>query len=263
MTEHVKQIAQELGLEPQYVAAAVELIDAGNTIPFIARYRKEATASMDDQALRQLADRLEYLRGLDKRKEEVTSSITGQGAMTPELGAALAAAKTLAEVEDIYRPYKPKRKTRASVAKARGLQPLADALLAQDARLDVEAGAQGYVTEEVPTAAEALAGARDIIAEAISDDARLRAELRRFYNAFGLVQSKAAQEADSVYAQYYDFSEAVGKIAGHRVLALDRGEREGFLKVDVAVDPERTAALVCRMFVKKAVKRFFQFFQFW
>lgn len=252
MTEHVKQIAQELGLEPQYVAAAVELIDAGNTIPFIARYRKEATASMDDQALRQLADRLEYLRGLDKRKEEVTSSITGQGAMTPELGAALAAAKTLAEVEDIYRPYKPKRKTRASVAKARGLQPLADALLAQDARLDVEAEAQGYVTEEVPTAAEALAGARDIIAEAISDDARLRAELRRFYNAFGLVQSKAAQEADSVYAQYYDFSEAVGKIAGHRVLALDRGEREGFLKVDVAVDPERTAALVCRMFVKKA-----------
>ena len=253
MNEHTQQIAAELGLEPRWVDAAIELIDAGNTIPFIARYRKEATHSMDDQALRQLADRLEYLRGLDKRRSEVRASIETQGALTAELDAALAKAATLAELEDLYRPYKPKRKTRASVAKARGLQPLADALLAQDPRLDVEKVAAGYCSEEVPDAAAALAGARDILAEQISDDAHLRAELRRFYNAFGQVNSHAADpDKDSVYAQYYDFSEPVSRIAGHRVLALDRGEREGFLKVEVAVDPDRTADLVCRMFVKKS-----------
>ncbi|OUQ40983.1 RNA-binding transcriptional accessory protein [Gemmiger sp. An120] len=253
MNEHTQQIAAELGLEPRWVDAAIELIDAGNTIPFIARYRKEATHSMDDQALRQLADRLEYLRGLDKRRSEVRASIETQGALTAELDAALAKAATLAELEDLYRPYKPKRKTRASVAKARGLQPLADALLAQDPRLDVEKEAAGYCNEEVPDAAAALAGARDILAEQISDDAHLRAELRRFYNAFGQVNSHAADpDKDSVYAQYYDFSEPVSRIAGHRVLALDRGEREGFLKVEVAVDPDRTADLVCRMFVKKS-----------
>lgn len=252
MTDYAKQIALELGLPQQYVAAAIALIDDGNTIPFIARYRKEATNSMDDQALRQLADRLEYLRGLDKRKDEVAGSITEQGAMIPELQAALAAAKTLAEVEDLYRPYKPKRKTRASVAKARGLQPLADALLAQDPRLDPLALAAGYLGDEVPDAEAALAGARDIIAEVVSDDAALRAELRRFYNAFGLVRSKATKEEDSVYAQYYDFSEPVAKIAGHRVLALDRGEREGFLKVSVEVEPQRAAAIALRMFVKRA-----------
>ena len=164
MNEHTQQIAAELGLEPRWVDAAIELIDAGNTIPFIARYRKEATHSMDDQALRQLADRLEYLRGLDKRRSEVRASIETQGALTAELDAALAKAATLAELEDLYRPYKPKRKTRASVAKARGLQPLADALLAQDPRLDVEKEAAGYCSEEVPDAAAALAGARDILA---------------------------------------------------------------------------------------------------
>ena len=147
MNEHTQQIAAELGLEPRWVDAAIELIDAGNTIPFIARYRKEATHSMDDQALRQLADRLEYLRGLDKRRSEVRASIETQGALTAELDAALAKAATLAELEDLYRPYKPKRKTRASVAEARGLQPLADALLAQDPQsLDVEnAAAEGYM----------------------------------------------------------------------------------------------------------------------
>ena len=251
MIDHAKQIAQELNLEPKYVEAAVELIDAGNTVPFIARYRKEATNSMDDQVLRQLAERLEYLRGLEKRRAEVVHSITEQGAMTEELAAKLEAARTLTEVEDLYRPYRPKRRTRASVAKDRGLQPLADALLAQDPRLDVQAEAAKYLTEEVPDADAALAGARDIIAEAISDDAALRAELRRFYTTFGLVTSRAAKDEESVYSQYYEFSQVVSKIAGHRVLALDRGEREGFLKVSVEVDAERVTDLVRRMFMKR------------
>ena len=173
MPNHAEQLAQELNLNVKNVQGAIELIDQGNTIPFIARYRKEATGSMDDQVLRDLGDRLEYLRGLDKRKDEVTSSITEQGAMTPELTAALSKAKTLAEVEDIYRPYKPKRKTRASIAKARGLQPLATAIFRQDAAFDPERAAADYLNDEVPDAAAALAGAQDIIAEAVSDDACL------------------------------------------------------------------------------------------
>ena len=189
MPNHAEQLAQELNLNVKNVQGAIELIDQGNTIPFIARYRKEATGSMDDQVLRDLGDRLEYLRGLDKRKDEVTSSITEQGAMTPELTAALSKAKTLAEVEDIYRPYKPKRKTRASIAKARGLQPLATAIFRQDAAYDPETAAADYLNDEVPDAAAALAGAQDIIAEAVSDDAACRAELRRYYRAFGRVAS--------------------------------------------------------------------------
>ena len=157
MPNHAEQLAQELNLNVKNVQGAIELIDQGNTIPFIARYRKEATGSMDDQVLRDLGDRLEYLRGLDKRKDEVTSSITEQGAMTPELTAALSKAKTLAEVEDIYRPYKPKRKTRASIAKARGLQPLATAIFRQDAAFDPERAAADYLNDEVPDAAAALA----------------------------------------------------------------------------------------------------------
>ncbi len=248
MTDYAKQIAAELGLPEARAAAAIALIDDGNTIPFIARYRKEATGSMDDQALRRLDERLAYLRGLDKRREEVAGGIEAQGAMTPELQKALDAAATLAELEDLYRPYKPKRKTRASVARARGLDPLADWLLEQRPDGDALAEAAGYINEEVPDAEAALAGARDILAEAASDDARLRGELRRFYNAFGLVKSRAAKQEDSVYALYYDFSEPVSKIAGHRVLALDRGEREGFLKVTVEVDAERAAALAVRLF---------------
>jgi uncharacterized protein len=247
---YAAKIAKELNQPEQYVAAAINLIDEGNTVPFIARYRKEATNSMDDQALRQLGERLDYLRGLDKRKEEVTKSITEQGVMTDELVAALDKAETLAEVEDIYRPYKPKRKTRAGVAKAKGLAPLAEAILAQRGSLDVRKEAEKYITEEVPDADEALAGARDIIAEMISDDAAVRAELRRFFHAFGVVTSKAAQEGESVYEQYYDYSEPVAKIADHRVLALDRGEREGWLKVSVAVDPERGAGIAVRMFAR-------------
>ncbi|MDM8200708.1 Tex family protein [Allofournierella massiliensis] len=248
--DFAKILAGELNVPEQYVSAAIRLIDEGNTIPFIARYRKEATNAMDDQVLRQLADRLEYLRGLEKRKGEVAATIEELGAMTPELQKALEAAKTLAEVEDIYRPYKPKRKTRASVAKARGLEPLAQAIFAQKPGLDVNAEAEKYINDEVPDAEAALAGARDIIAEQVSDDATLRAQLRRFYQTFGLVKSKAAKEEDSVYAGYYDFSQAVNKIAGHRVLALDRGEREGFLKVTVEVDAEKAVGGIRRMFVK-------------
>lgn len=248
--DFAKILTGELNVPEQYVSAAIRLIDEGNTIPFIARYRKEATNAMDDQVLRQLADRLEYLRGLEKRKGEVAATIEELGAMTPELQKALDAAKTLAEVEDIYRPYKPKRKTRASVAKARGLEPLAQAIFAQKPGLDVNAEAEKYINDEVPDAEAALAGARDIIAEQVSDDAALRAQLRRFYQTFGLVKSRAAKEEDSVYAGYYDFSQAVNKIAGHRVLALDRGEREGFLKVTVEVDAEKAVGGIRRMFVK-------------
>ena len=248
--DFAKILTGELNVPEQYVSAAIRLIDEGNTIPFIARYRKEATNAMDDQVLRQLADRLEYLRGLEKRKGEVAATIEELGAMTSELQKALDAAKTLAEVEDIYRPYKPKRKTRASVAKARGLEPLAQAIFAQKPGLDVNAEAEKYINDEVPDAEAALAGARDIIAEQVSDDAALRAQLRRFYQTFGLVKSRAAKEEDSVYAGYYDFSQAVNKIAGHRVLALDRGEREGFLKVTVEVDAEKAVGGIRRMFVK-------------
>ena len=251
MPNHAEQLAQELNLNVKNVQGAIELIDQGNTIPFIARYRKEATGSMDDQVLRDLGDRLEYLRGLDKRKDEVTSSITEQGAMTPELTAALSKAKTLAEVEDIYRPYKPKRKTRASIARARGLQPLADATLKQDANFDPQTAANDYLNEEVPDAAAALAGAQDIIAETISDDAHCRAELRRYYHAFGMVKSVKAKDEDSVYTQYYDYTEPVAKIPGHRILALDRGEREGFLKVSIAVEAERAGGIVAWMFARK------------
>lgn len=251
MPNHAEQLAAELNLSVKNVQGAIDLIDQGNTIPFIARYRKEATGSMDDQVLRNLGDRLEYLRGLDKRKEEVTASITEQGAMTPELTTALSKAKTLAEVEDLYRPYKPKRKTRASIAKARGLQPLADAILKQDASLDPQAVAGDYLNEEVPNVAAALAGAQDIIAEAVSDDAACRAELRRYYRAFGRIASVKAKDEDSVYAQYYDYAEPLAKIPGHRVLALDRGEREGYLKVSIQVDSERAGAIAAWMFARK------------
>ncbi len=250
MLEAAKIIAGELNEPLQYVEAAIKLIDEGNTVPFIARYRKEATNSMDDQALRVLGERLTYLRGLEKRKGEVTNSITEQEAMTDEIAAALEKAVTLAEVEDIYRPYNQKRKTRASVAKAKGLEPLADLIFAQNMATEPVAEAANFITEEVADIDAALAGARDIIAEKISDDAACRVELRRFFRAFGNVKSKAAKEGESVYTQYYEYEEPISKIADHRVLALDRGEREEWLKVTASVDPERGAALVVKLFAK-------------
>ena len=251
MNQYAEQIARELSLPPQNVQGAIDLIDAGNTIPFIARYRKEATGSMDDQVLRTLGDRLEYLRGLDKRKAEVSASITEQGAMTRELRDSLESARTLAEVEDLYRPYKPKRKTRASIARARGLQPLADAIWEQRPDFDPEQAAAAFCGDEVPDARAALAGAQDILAERISDDARCRAELRRYYRAFGRIRSVDAKKGDSVYAPYYDYAEPLNKIPGHRVLALDRGEREGYIKVGIEVEPERAMAITAWMFARK------------
>ena len=251
MNQYAEQIARELSLTPQNVQGAIDLIDAGNTIPFIARYRKEATGSMDDQVLRTLGDRLDYLRGLDKRKAEVSASITEQGAMTRELRDSLESARTLAEVEDLYRPYKPKRKTRASIARARGLQPLADSIWEQRPDFDPEQAAAVFCGDEVPDARAALAGAQDILAERISDDARCRAELRRYYRAFGRIRSVDAKKGDSVYAPYYDYAEPLNKIPGHRVLALDRGEREGYIKVGIEVEPERAMAITAWMFARK------------
>lgn len=250
MTDYSKIIAKELNVNAKFAENAIALLDEGNTVPFIARYRKELTGSMDDQILRQLADRVEYLRGLDKRREEICSSIEGQGAMTEELRASIENAQTLAALEDIYRPYKPKRKTRASIAKAKGLEPLAALLLVQDPKTDPLAEAEKFLTEEVKSADEALAGAKDIIAEMVSDSADLRALLREQYQKHAVLKSAAAKEEDSVYSQYYDFSEGVAKIADHRVLAINRGEKEDFLKVSIEIDSENSQKLVCSQFVK-------------
>ncbi|MEG0485679.1 MAG: Tex-like N-terminal domain-containing protein, partial [Oscillospiraceae bacterium] len=254
MTDYSKVLSAQFKLDKAHVDGAIALIDEGNTIPFIARYRKEVTGSMDDQVLRELSERLEYLRGLDKRRDEVNASITDQGAMTDELSAALEKATTLAELEDIYRPFKPKRKTRASVARAKGLEPLAKQIMQQLLSDEPLLLAAEYVNEEneVPDVEAALAGARDIIAEDISDTAALRASLRDFYNANAIVQSKGAKEEDSVYSGYYEYQEPVKRIAQHRVLAINRGEREGFLKVTIEVDRERVSAIVCSMFVKNS-----------
>ena len=216
----------------------IDLIDEGNTIPFIARYRKEMTGSCDDQVLREFNDRLAYLRGLEKRKEEIAKAIAEQGKMTDEIAAALAAAATLTEAEDIYRPYKQKKKTRAGVAIERGLQPLAEAILAQDKALDVRAEAAKYIDEEkgVSTAEDAIAGAKDIIAEIVSDDANVRKKLRNLFMKNGEVVTKlvnAEKEGAKTYEMYADYSESVAEMKSHRILAVNRGEKEGFLKVKV------------------------------
>lgn len=247
------KLASEFSLRPAQVEATVKLIDEGNTIPFIARYRKEVTGSLDDQLLRELNDRLNYLRNLEKRKEEVTASITEQEKMTEEIQKAIDNAVTLAEVEDIYRPFKPKRKTRASIAREKGLEPLADFIFEQDMNADPYAKAQEFINEEkgVNTVEDAIAGASDIIAENISDDAALRKSFRNLFLRDAIVTSKATDEnAESVYTNYYDYSEPVAKIAGHRVLAIDRGEREGFLKVSVDVKEGDGLKLITKKYLK-------------
>ena len=233
----------------------INLIDEGNTIPFIARYRKEMTGSCDDQVLREFNDRLTYLRNLEKRKEEVSSAIEEQGKMTDEIRNALSAATTLTEVEDIYRPYKQKKKTRASVAIERGLQPLADFILAQDKNADVHAEARKYIDEEkgVPDEESAIAGAKDIIAEIISDDANVRKKLRNLFTKNGEIVTKlvnADKEGAKTYEMYADYSEAVGEIKSHRILAVNRGEKEGFLKVKLAVNDEIAKRIACAGYVK-------------
>ena len=229
-------IAKELSIAKGQVEATVKLIDEGNTIPFIARYRKEATGSLNDEVLRNLYERLTYLRNLEERKAQVISSIEEQEKMTPELKEKIEGAMTLVVVEDLYRPYKPKRKTRASIAKEKGLEPLAELILSQSMTTPLEEAAAQYISEEkgVKDAAEAIEGAKDIIAEMISDDAENRSAIRKLTFDAGKISSKAKDEkAESVYEMYYAFEEAVSKIAGHRVLALNRGENEKILVVKV------------------------------
>lgn len=248
-----KTLAQEFGLRQEQVDNTVALIDDDKTIPFIARYRKELTGSLDDQILRELYDRLMYLRNLEKRKEEISSAITEQEKMTPELEAAISAAKTLVEVEDIYRPFKPKRRTRAGIARENGLEPLSEIIMAQEPAADPEKEAEAFISEEksVPDAKTALQGAMDIIAENISDDADIRKKLRKLASDKGEIVSKASDpEAESVYTNYYEFSEPIAKIANHRVLAIDRGEKESFLKVSVNLDEVSAVGLIINKYVK-------------
>ena len=249
----IEILARELGRDLKHVENVAALLDEGNTIPFIARYRKELHGSMDDTTLRALEERLQYLRNLEKRREEIKSAIENQGKLTDELAAAIDAAATLAEAEDLYRPYKQKRRTRATVAREKGLEPLAALLYAQEPDCpDPLEAAAGYVDPEkgVETAEDALQGASDIIAEDISDDAAIRKSLRAYMLKNGVVESAAAREEDSVYRLYYDFRQNAGRIQGHQVLALNRGEREEFLKVSIVTD--REAALVL---LRKAVMR--------
>ena len=237
----ITQLAQELDQNPQYVANVVQLLDEGNTIPFIARYRKEHHGAMDDTTLRNLEERLQYLRGLQERREAVKKSIEEQGRLTEELAQAIDAAATLAEVEDLYRPYKQKRRTRAAMAREKGLQPLAELLFAQgpDCPNPAEEAAR-YIDPEkgVETAEDALAGASDIVAELLSDDAELRKALRALLAKNGTLRSEAAVEEDTVYRLYYDFTQPLSRMQGHQVLAINRGEKEEKLKVSVRLDRE-------------------------
>ena len=245
-------LSQELGQKLTYVENVIALLDEGNTIPFIARYRKEMHGTMDDTTLRTLETRLTYLRNLQTRREEVKNSIENQGKLTPELSEAIDNAITLAEVEDLYRPYKQKRRTRGSVAREKGLEGLAAAIYEQDGRNPAEL-AQDYVNPEkgVETVEDALAGASDIIAEDLSDDAAIRKNLRELMNRKALLQCHAEDpETDSVYRLYYDFSQSVSRLLDHQILAINRGEKEDILKVNVALPGNEGAACVIRAALK-------------
>ncbi len=246
-------LAQELGQKLEYIENVVTLMDEGNTIPFIARYRKEMHGAMDDTTLRNLETRLTYLRNLQERREEVKKSIENQGKLTEELTAAIDAAATMTEVEDLYRPYKQKRRTRGSMAREKGLEPLAQAIFAQDGA-DPSVLAQDYIDPEkgVNTIEEALQGANDIIAEDLSDDADIRKNLRDLVMRRGLFTCKAAEDAEEngVYKLYYDFSQSISRLLDHQILAMNRGEKEGVLKPNVALQGNEGAALVCRAALK-------------
>ena len=251
----IQTLAQELGKEPRHVENVVQLLDEGNTIPFIARYRKELHGAMDDTSLRTLEERLQYLRNLDERRETVKKAIDEQGKLTEELTAAIDSAKTLAEVEDLYRPYKQKRRTRATMAKEKGLEPLAQLLLAQERDCPrPEDAAREYIdpNKGVESVEEALQGASDIIAEQISDDAAIRKSLRALLMRQGRLVSCAATEEDSVYRLYYDFTQAVSRLQGHQILAINRGEKEGILKVSIAPEREQALPVLRRAVVRPA-----------
>lgn len=244
-------LAEEFHLRPQQVQNTIDLIDQGNTIPFIARYRKEMTGSLDDQLLRELSERLEYLRGLEKRKEEILSSIESQGKLDEVLAQSIANAATLAEAEDLYRPFKPKRRTRASIAREKGLEPLAQSIFTQEKdTLSPSELAKPFVDPEkgVNTVDDALQGAADIIAETVADSATLRKTLRNFLLMHGILKTESKPGADPVYEMYAAYSEPAAKIAPHRVLAIDRGEREGALKVSLEADLERCRKTIVRRF---------------
>ena len=249
----INALAQELNANEKYVENVVQLLDEGNTIPFIARYRKELHGAMDDTTLRTLEERLQYLRNLDERRESVKKSIAEQGKLTNELAAAIDSAKTLAEVEDLYRPYKQKRRTRATAAREKGLEPLAALLFAQERNCPrPEDAARDFLSPEkgVDTVADALQGASDIIAEQISDDAVIRKALRDLLGRQGQLVSCAATEEDSVYRLYYDFTQSLSKLQGHQILAINRGEKENMLKVSVTLDRDRALPLLRRAVVK-------------
>ncbi len=254
MVETIVQIlARELGKEERHVANVIALLDEGSTIPFIARYRKELHGSMDDTALRTLEDRLHYLRSLQQRREEVLLAIENQGKLTEELTAAVHAAATLAEVEDLYRPYKPKRRTRATIARERGLEPLALLLMAQEKNGPAPlAAAADFIDPEkgVETAEDALQGASDIVAEMFSDDAAIRKGLRELLERKAVLRSSAVSEEDSVYRLYYDFAQPVSRLQGHQILAINRGEREEKLKVSLEMDRETALILLRRQVLR-------------
>ena len=254
----VKTLAQEFNIKEEQVVNTIALIDEGNTIPFISRYRKEVTGSLDDATLRDLFDRLQYLRNLDERRQSISAIIESQEKLTPEITFALNNAKTLVELEDIYRPFKPKRTTRASIARAKGLEPLADYIKEQRDAYEKEISlyAEEFVSEEegkeVPDAAAAIQGAKDIIAEDISNDAEIRKMLREYTVNYGSLTTKGATEESSVYENYYDYSEPIKKLKGHRVLAVNRGEKEDFLKVAVTLPKEDgIAEIVARVVTNK------------
>lgn len=247
------KIAEELKLRPEQVERTVELLDDGKTIPFIARYRKEVTGSLDDQVIRELDTRLQYLRKLETRKEEIIAAIEAQGKLTEELSEKIQNAETLVEAEDLYLPYRPKRKTRASAAIAKGLEPLARIIMEQNQDTDPQKEAESFINEEleVKSTDEAVQGAMDILAEEMANNADLRKQMRRFTQLSGTIFSKATDtEADTPYQMYYDYSEPVEKLVGHRILALDRGEREGALKVSISLPEGKGEAVIVRKFTK-------------
>ena len=256
MQSIVEILAQELGQKQQYIENVVNLIDEGNTIPFIARYRKEMHGAMDDTTLRNLETRLTYLRNLQQRRDEVKKSIENQGKLTEELSAAIDNAATMTEVEDLYRPYKQKRRTRGSIAREKGLDPLAQAIFAQDGQ-DIEALAKTFLDEEkgVASVEDAIAGACDIIAENLSDDAEIRKNLRGLIARRGSLVSKADDpEADTVYKLYYDFNQSIARLLDHQILAINRGEKEGILKVSITLPGNEGPALVCRAALKPTMQ---------
>ena len=277
MEKIINKIAQELNVKSTQVENAVKLIDDGNTIPFIARYRKEATGGLSDEILRDLGERLNYLRNLETRKGEVVNSINEQGKLTDELTIAIASAETLAEVEDLYRPFKQKKKTRATVAKAKGLEPLADIIIAQEEKKDINEIAQEFVNIDnlsdedknnkdkvVATAEDAIQGALDIIAENISDNAKYRKYIKKICYREGTIVTKAAKpDEKSNYEMYYEFAELVHKLPSHRILAINRGEAEDFLKVSIEKPTDKILYYIQKAFLNRGDRAFSDNIEAW